>query len=493
MTTTQQQPTPAGTPSAAGTEKTFFGHPRMLFNLFTVELWERFSFYGMQAILAYYMYFEVTQGGLGMEQGLALSLVGAYGGGVYLSTILSAWIADRLFGSERVLFGSAIVVMAGHIALAVLPGATGLAVGLILVALGSGGVKAAAGSLVGSLYARTDTRRDAGFSIFYMGVNIGALVGPLLTGFLQENIGFHFGFGAAAVGMALGLVIYATGRKSLPAEAQQVANPLPAAARAKYAWGTVAGLVVVIALLATGIVNPDNLATVMAGAAIVASLVYFVVLLTSKKVDGTERKRVTAFIPLYIASAAFFALFQQQFTFIAVYSEQRLDRNILGWEMPASWVQSINPVFIIIFAAVFAAFWTKLGDSQPSTPLKFGTALVIIGIAYLAFIPLESLDATPLLALVGILLLVTWAELFLSPIGLSVATKLAPVAFTTQMLALFYLSISLGTTLAGILAGFYTEGNEIPYFVALGGTSIVLGGALAAATPAIKKLMSGVK
>ncbi|GHD11012.1 peptide MFS transporter [Zhihengliuella salsuginis] len=489
MTTTHNPSTPAGKKA----EETFFGHPRMLFNLFTVELWERFSFYGMQAILAYYMYYEVSQGGLALDQGLALSLVGAYGGGVYLSTILSAWIADRVLGSERVLFSSAIVVMAGHVALAVLPGTIGLAAGLILVALGSGGVKAASGSLVGSLYAREDNRRDAGFSIFYMGVNIGGLLGPLLTGFLQTRVGFHFGFGAAAVGMAIGLAIYASGRKKLPAAAQQIANPLPAPQRKKYTWGTLAALAVIIALLASGVVNADNLANTMAGAAVIASAIYFVVILRSKKVDATERKRVTAFIPLYIASAAFWALFQQQFTFIAVYSDKRLDRTLFGWEMPASWVQSINPVFIIIFAAVFAAMWTKMGDRQPSTPLKFGAALVIIGIAYLVFIPLESLDKTPLLALAGILLLCTWAELFLSPIGLSVATKLAPVAFTTQMLALFYLSISLGTTLAGILAGFYTEGNEIPYFLALGGTSIVLGVALAAATPGIKKLMSGVK
>ncbi|RZU63224.1 peptide MFS transporter [Zhihengliuella halotolerans] len=489
MTTTHEPHTPA----VKGAEKSFFGHPPMLFNLFTVELWERFSFYGMQAILAYYMYFSVTDGGLGMEQGLALSLVGAYGGGVYLSTILAAWIADRLLGSERVLFYSAIVVMAGHVALAVLPGAVGLAVGLILVALGSGGVKAAAGSLVGALYTREDTRRDAGFSIFYMGVNIGGLVGPLLTGALQDRIGFHFGFGAAAVGMALGLAIYVSGRKKLPESSHHVANPLPREARKKFGLGALLGLIVIVIAFTTGLVNPANLANTMAIAAVAASALYFVVILRSRKVEAVERKRVVAFIPLYIASAAFFALFQQQFTFIAVYSEQRLDRHIFGWEMPASWVQSINPVFIIIFAAIFAAFWTKLGNRQPSTPLKFGTALVIIGIAYLAFIPLEALDATPLLALVGILLLVTWAELFLSPIGLSVATKLAPVAFTTQMLALFYLSISLGTTLAGILAGFYTEGNEIAYFVALGGTSIVLGIALAAATPGIKKLMSGVK
>lgn len=473
--------------------KTFFGHPRMLFNLFNVEMWERFSFYGMQGILAYYMYFEVSKGGLGLDQGLSLSLVGAYGGTVYLSTIFGAWIADRLFGSERVLFYTAIMIMLGHIALAALPGVVGLTVGLLLVALGSGGLKATATTLVGSLYSEKDTRRDAGFSIFYMGVNIGALIGPLLTGLLQTRLGFHYGFGLAAIGMAIGLTIYALGRKNLPTATHHVTDPLPQNMRVRYGVGVLIGIAVIIVLLTTGIVHADNLATTIAIVVVAASVIYFVVILGSKKVDGTERRRVSAFIPLYIASAAFWALFQQQFTFIAVYSEQRLDRNLFGWEMPASWTQSINPVFIIIFAAVFAGIWTKMGEKQPSTPLKFGGALVVMGIAFLVFIPLNSLEKTPLLALAGILFLFTMAELLLSPIGLSVATKLAPVAFTTQMVALFYLSVSLGTTLAGILAGFYTKGNEIPYFLVLGGVSIVLGIALAASVKPIKALMSGVK
>ena len=474
-------------------EKTFFGHPRMLFNLFSVEMWERFSFYGMQGILAYYMYFEVSKGGLGLDQGLSLSLVGAYGGTVYLSTIFGAWIADRLLGSEKVLFYTGIMIMLGHIALAALPGVVGLTIGLLLVALGSGGLKATASSLVGSLYTEKDPRRDAGFSIFYMGVNIGALVGPLLTGLLQTRLGFHYGFGLAAIGMALGLTIYAFGRKNLPEETHHVTDPLPPKQRVRYGIGALIGLAVVVVLLSTGLVHADNLATMIAVIVIIASIIYFVVILSSKNVNAIERRRVTAFIPLYIASAAFWALFQQQFTFIAVYSEQRLDRNLFGWEMPASWSQSINPVFIIIFAAVFAAIWTKMGDKQPSTALKFSGALIIMGIAFLVFIPLNSLEKTPLLALAGILFLFTMAELLLSPIGLSVATKLAPVVFTTQMVALFYLSVSLGTTLAGILAGFYTEGNEVPYFLTLGGTAIVLGLALMLAVKPIKNLMSGVK
>lgn len=465
----------------------------MLASLFSVEMWERFSFYGMQGILLYYMYFTAAEGGLGIEQGLAAGLVGAYGGGVYLSTILGAWLADRLFGSERVLFGSAIMIMCGHIALALVPGIPGLIAGLVLVGVGSGGLNSNATALVGTLYGEKDDRRDAGFSIFYMGINLGALIGPLVTGWLQESNGFHWGFGAAAVGMALGLAIYALGRNRLPEEAHRVPSPLPASQRSRYGLIFLGIAAALALLLASGVVNAENLAMTVAYAAIGASILYFVLIFASKKVTGTERKRVAAFIPLYIASAAFWALFQQQFTFIAVYSEEKLDRNLFGWEMPAAWVQSINPVFIIVFAGVMAALWTRLGSRQPGSALKFSIGLFVMGLAFLAFIPLAGEGKTPLLALVGILFLFTLAELFLSPIGLSVTTKLAPQAFHTQMVALFFLSVSLGTTLAGILAGLYNPADELPYFVGIGGTGMLLAVGLAAASPAIRKLMGGVR
>ncbi len=477
------------------TRKSFFGHPHMLANLFSVELWERFSFYGMQGILLYYMYFTVTDGGLGIDRGVATGLVGAYGGGVYLSTILGAWLADRLLGSERVLFYSAIMIMLGHISLAVLPDITGLAIGLILVGIGSGGLKANATSLVGTLYEEGDERRDAGFSLFYMGINVGALVGPLITGWLQQGWGFHVGFGAAAVGMAVGLTQYILTRKNLPASAHDVPNPLPSAQYLRWGLISVAALVAIGVLLLTGLVNADNLANVMAGVAIVAAIAYFVLLLTSSQVNATERSRVLSFIPLFIASASFWALFQQQFTVVAIYSEESLDRTFFGWTMPPSWVQSINPVFIIVFSGIFAAVWTKMGSRQPSSPLKFAAGLIVMGVAFLAFIPFAGggPNSTPLLGLVVILFLFTMAELFLSPIGLSVATKLAPKVFRTQMVALFFLSISIGTTLAGILAGYYDRDNEVPYFSFLGGTSIVLGVILAAFVPMLKKAMQGVR
>ena len=487
MSTAQQAP--------ADTRGTFFGHPRMLANLFGVELWERFSYYGMQAILLYYMYFSLADGGLAIDRAVATGLVGAYGGGVYLSTILGAWLADRVLGSEKVLFSSAIMIMLGHVSLALLPGTFGLTVGLVLVGVGSGGLKANATSLVGTLYAEGDDRRDAGFSIFYMGINIGALVGPLVTGALQTSIGFHVGFGAAAVGMAIGLTQYAATRRNLPPEAHHVTNPLPPAQRTRWV-GVALGVVALVAVvLTTGLVDAGNLARVMAGVAIAASVAYVALLLTSARVSATERSRVRSFIPLYLASVGFWALFQQQSTVVAIYAQESLDRTVLGWTMPASFVQSINPVFIIVLAGVFAAVWTKLGPRQPSSPLKFAAGLAVMGLAFLAFIPFSGggPGSTALLALAGILLLFTVAELFLSPIGLSVATKLAPEAFRTQMVALFFLSVSVGTTLAGILAGYYSRDGEVGYFSFIGTTAIVLGVALAVATPAVKRLMAGVR
>src|SRR5690606_26150847 len=225
MTSAPSSPTAPRAPEDAS--KTFFGQPRGLANLFSVELWERFSFYGMQGIVLLYMYFEVADGGLAIDRAVAAGIVGAYGGSVYLFSVLGGWVADRLLGSERTMLGSAVLIMLGHISLALVPGAVGLGLGLALVAVGSGGLKATITNLVGSLYSARDSRRDAGFSIFYMGINIGGLIGPLLTGLAQQQVGFHLGFGLAAIGMAIGLGQYVLGRRYLPESVHDVPNPLP--------------------------------------------------------------------------------------------------------------------------------------------------------------------------------------------------------------------------------------------------------------------------
>ncbi|MEU8242296.1 peptide MFS transporter [Actinoplanes missouriensis] len=474
---------------------TFFGQPRALANLFGVELWERFSFYGMQGILLIYLYYSAADGGLGIDQDTATSIVGAYGGAVYLSTILGAWVADRLLGSERVLFLSAVLVMLGHIALAVLPGLAGVGVGLVLIAVGSGGVKANATSLVGNLYDEHDERRDAGFSLFYLGINLGALAGPLLTGLLQTNAGFHYGFGLAAVGMAVGLVQYTLGRKRMPEAGREVPNPLPARGRPIAALVFAAAAAIVVLAAVTGLLSADRLSNVVVALSVIAAVAYFVIILSSRRITAVERLRVVAFIPMFLASAAFWSLYQQQFTVVTIYSDERLDRSIGGWEMPVSWVQSINPVFIIVLSGVFAALWTRLGDRQPSSPIKFALGTTIMGVAFLLFLPLAGggPNSTPLLALTGILLVFTVAELLLSPVGLSLSTKLAPHAFHTQMVALFFLSVALGTALSGTLAQFYSADDEVVYFGVLGAVAIVLGLALGAAARPISRLMGGVR
>ncbi|MBF9337456.1 peptide MFS transporter [Microbacterium lacticum] len=473
----------------------FFGQPKALANVFGVEMWERFSFYGMQGILAIYLYYSATQGGLGLDQGTALSIVGAYGGAVYLSTILGAWVADRILGAERVLFVSAIVIMCGHIALALLPGFWGVGVGLVLVAIGSGGLKATATSVVGTLYSADDPRRDAGFALFYLGINLGAFAGPLLTGLLQSTLGFHWGFGLAAVGMALGLVQYSFGRKNLPDAAREVPNPLPKERYPMVIGVALVGIAAIVVLVLTGVIRADNLAVIVIIAVIVAAVAYFAVLLTSKRVTSDERSRVWGFLPLFITSVAFWSLYQQQFTVLTVYSDQRLDRNLFGWEMPVSWVNSINPILIILLSGVFAAIWAKLGSRQPSTPVKFGLATMVMGAAFLMFLPFAGggPNSTPLLAIVGILFVFTVAELLLSPVGLSVTTKLAPDAFHTQMVALFFLSVALGTAIAGQLASLYNPDDEVPYFTTLGLIAIAIGVLLLVSVKPVLRLMRGVR
>ena len=471
----------------------FFGQPFALANLFGVEMWERFSFYGMQGILIYYLYYSVSDGGLGLAESSATSIVGAYGGTVYLSTILGGWVADRLLGSERTLFYSAVMIMFGHIALAVLPGLLGVGVGLVLVAFGSGGLKANATSLVGDLYGEHDNRRDAGFSLFYMGINIGAFVGPLLTGLAWDTFGFHAGFGLAAIGMAAGLIQYTLGRKRLHGIGASPSNPLPADQRIKWGAIGVAAIVVVALLSVFGAITASNMSDIVVGVTVIAAIGYFAVILSSKHITTIERRRVVSFIPMFIASAAFWSLFQQQFTTVPLLADTVLDRNLFGWEFPPNWVQSINPIFIIIFAGVFAAVWTKLGDRQPSTPLKFAAGVGIMGLAFLAFVPSLAGNSMPLLALVGILLMFTFAELFLSPAGLSLSTKLAPKNFHTQMVALFFLSVALGSAMAGTLAGYYDQDNPNPFFYSVGGASLAVAVVLLALTPWIKKMMSGVR
>jgi POT family proton-dependent oligopeptide transporter len=471
-----------------------FGHPIGLANLFGVELWERFSFYGMLTILGYYLYYSLTDGGLALPKTTATGIVGAYGGLVYLSTVLGGWVADRLLGMERTVFYGGVVVMCGHIALALLPGLTGVAVGLVFIALGSGALKANASSLLGTLYQEGDPRRDGGFTLFYLGINLGAFIGPLITGLLQTHLGFHYGFGAAAIGMALGLAQYVAFRRNLGDHGRTVPHPLSRSAF----WRTAAAAAVVLALIVvaflTGVITLARLSQVTTGVIVIASISYFAVMLNSPKVDALERTRVRAFIPLFIANAVFWSLFQQIFTVLAVYSDERMNWSIFGWTAPSNWIGSIEPVWIILLSPLFALMWTKLGRRAPTTPRKFAYGVVGMGVAFLLFLPMAATTgrSVPALVVVGIMAVFAVSELMLSPIGLSVTTQLAPNAFRAQMMALYFFSVGLGTALSGVLARYYDADHEVAYFGILGAVAIVVGLIVWVLAPRISRLMEGV-
>jgi POT family proton-dependent oligopeptide transporter len=470
------------------------GHPVGLVNLFGVELWERFSFYGMLTILGYYLYYAVGDGGLGLPKATATGIVGAYGGLVYLSTVLGGWLADRVLGMERTVFYGGVVVMCGHISLAVLPGLSGVAVGLVLIALGAGALKANASSLLGTLYSDGDARRDGGFTLFYLGINLGAFAGPLLTGLLQTRLGFHYGFGAAAIGMALGLTQYVIFRRNLGSHGRTVPHPLSRSAFGRAAAVAGAVLAAIGLGFATGLITLANLSQFTTGLILIASIAYFTAMLTSSRVSALERTRVRAFIPLFIANAVFWSLFQQIFTVLAVYSDERMNWSLFGWTAPSSWIGSIEPVWIILLSPLFAVLWTKLGRRAPTTPRKFAYGVMGMGVAFLLFLAMAGTSgrSVPVLFVAVVMGVFAVSELLLSPIGLSVTTQLAPNAFRAQMMALYFFSVGLGTAMSGVLARYYDPAHEAAYFGIIGATAVVVGAVVWLLAPRVSRLMEGV-
>ena len=371
-------------------QKGFFGHPKGLFTLFFTEFWERFSYYGMRAILVYYMYYEVSNGGLGLDKTVALSIVSIYGSLVYMSGIIGGWLADRVFGTSKAIFYGGIFIMLGHIALAIPGNITLFFVSMILIVIGTGLLKPNVSSVVGDIYPENDNRRDAGFSIFYMGINLGAFISPLIVGSLMKT-SFHLGFGVAAVGMFFGLLIFVlTKKKSLGLAGTQVANPLQPSEK-KRVFSIFAIVAVAIGIL-VAIAIPQGWLTFESFILIVGILgfliptVYFVVMYRSPKTNDVERSRIIAFIPLFLASVVFWAIAEQGSTILAVYADTRTNLNIFGYQISPAFFQSFNPLFIITMAPVFAWLWMKLGDRQPNIPQKFSLGLLFAGLSFIVIL-----------------------------------------------------------------------------------------------------------
>ena len=484
-------------------QKGFFGHPKGLFTLFFTEFWERFSYYGMRAILVYYMYYEVSKGGLGLDQTLALSIMSIYGSLVYMSGIIGGWLADRVFGTSRSVFYGGVLIMLGHIALAI-PGSVALFfVSMVLIVLGTGLLKPNVSSIVGDIYSPEDGRRDSGFSIFYMGINLGAFISPLIVGskVIMET-SFHLGFGIAAVGMFVGLIVFmVTKKKSLGLAGTYVANPLSPSEKKKVY--TIFGIaIVIIAILvaisiSTGLLTFDSFIALVGILGILIPTCYFIVMYRSPKTNEVERSRLVAYIPLFIASVMFWAIQEQGATILANYADTRTKLEFAGITISPAWFQSLNPLFIITLAPLFAWIWLKLGDRQPTIPKKFSFGILLAGVSFLvillpAYFGGPDSLVNPLWLVLSYFICVL-GELCLSPVGLSATTKLAPAAFSAQTMSLWFLSNSAAQAINAQLVKFYTPETEMAYFGTIGGIAIVLSIILFALSPRIQGHMKGIK
>jgi proton-dependent oligopeptide transporter, POT family len=449
-------------------DRRFFGHPRGLSTLFFTEMWERFSYYGIRPLLVLYMTAAVTSGGFGFERSQATSIVGIYAASVYLASLPGGWVADRWLGLQRAVWYGGVFIALGHlaIALSIVFAHSAFFVGLILIVVGTGLLKGNVAALVGGLYPAGGARQDAGFSIFYMGINSGALIAPIITGFLGERVGWHFGFGAAGVAMLIGLAVFRTrsGPTLGPIGRDPSGTPAEQARVRTITLGVAAVLALLVVLGVLGVVrfNPVAIASNMTTVMLSMSALYFLYLFFGAGLTGAEKKRVVVIVVLFIFSMIFWAAFEQSPTSLNLFARDFTDRQLGGWEIPASWFQSIEPFFVVTLAPLMAALWIgleKRGMSL-SSPSKFSFALVIAGIGFFAMLIASNavlasggtLKVSPLW-LVFCFFTHGVGELALSPVGLSSMTNLAPRRLLGQMMGVWYTSIALGNLFAGIVGG----------------------------------------
>lgn len=482
-------------------QKGFFGQPKGLSTLFFTEFWERFSYYGMRAILLFYMYYEVSKGGLGLDPGTAASIMAVYGSLVYMSGIIGGWIADRLIGTRRTIFYGGVLIMFGHIVLSLPAGTTALFISMALIVLGTGLLKPNVSSVVGDLYSDDDRRRDAGFSIFYMSINLGGLLAPLIVGTLGQEVNFHLGFSVAAIGMFFGLIWFAvTQKKSLGLAGTQVPNPLSQDERKKVFGRAGLGLLVIIIFgaltIPTGMLTINVFTILVSVLGVIIPTLYFIFMYRSPKTTGVERSRLISYIPLFIASMMFWGIQEQGSIILARFADERTALNFAGLDIHSSWFQSLNPLFIVFLAPLFAWIWIKLGKKQPSTPKKFSLGLFFAGLSFIIMMIPGMMNGTDTLAsplwLVLSFFFVVLGELCLSPVGLSATTKLAPAAFSAQTMSLWFLSNSAAQAVNAQIVKLYGPDTEIVYFGTIGVLSIGLGAILYLFSPKIQGFMKGV-
>ena len=490
----------------------FFGHPIGLSTLFFTEMWERFSYYGMRAILLLYMTKSLAEGGFAFDEKYAGIIYATYVSSVWYLPLPGGWIADRLLGARRAVLIGAIVIACGHYSMAINSHATFFA-GLVLIACGTGLLKPNISAMVGQLYSEDDKRRDAGFSIFYTGINLGAFLSPIVVGWLAQSAAFrgvisrmgldpnsawHWGFGAAGVGMTLGIIQYLLGQKQLgtvggkpDVKARRAETENGGVDYLTMALAVVGGLVGVALGLHYGYADSGWVSALFPGV-----VGFFAGYLGGilRWLNGDELKRVLVIFILFVFSILFWMTYEQAGSSLTLFADRFTRITILGWQYPSSWFQSVPALFVIIFASVIAGVWQKLGDRQPSSPGKFTIGLFFAGLAFVV-ISLASMVAaggrvSPMW-LILVYFLQTIGELCLSPVGLSTTTKLSPARMVGLMLGVWFLSISIGSYIAGLTTRLF-QGNDTSVLVRgfgiFAGITLVAAIILAVLTPLIKRM-----
>ncbi|MET8633709.1 oligopeptide:H+ symporter [Streptomyces sp. NPDC004074] len=487
-------------PGNPGSEKTFFGHPRGLATLFMTEMWERFSYYGMRALLPLYL---VAPGGLHLSAAGATAIYSVYVSLVYLLALPGGWFADRLLGPRKTVALAGFIIMLGHLTLA-LPSAGTFYAGLGLVAIGSGLLKANISTMVGHLYnGPDDARRDGGFTIFYVGINLGAFAAPLVIGTIGENVNWHLGFALAALGMALGLGQFLLGGRHLSERSNDVPTPLTAeekvsTLRKSALWAAVA--IVFYAIVGfSGVYTLNWLLVPITVAGLVIPVLVIARIKRDKELDRTEQSRMTAYIWFFVAAAVFWMIYDQGGSTLSIFADSSAKNTVFGWDFPVSWYQSVNPVMIMALAPVFAWLWLALNrrGKEPGTAVKFASGLVLVGASFFLFLaPLGIADGghkAAALWLVAIYFVQTVGELTLSPVGLSVTTKMAPAKYASQMMGVWFLAVTAGDATTGLLSIAGVDLNTTGIVTLEAAVAVLAGVAVLMYRKKVKELMGDVR
>jgi POT family proton-dependent oligopeptide transporter len=465
---------------AKPSEKSFFGHPAGLSTLFFTEMWERFSFYGIRPLLVLFMSAAILDGGFGFDRRTASAIVGIYGFSVYLASLPGGWIADRWLGLRRSIWWGGVLIAIGHlcIALSSVFAKPAFFLGLVFIVMGTGLLKPNISASVGDLYPEGGARRDAGYSIYYMGINLGAFAAPLITGALGERVGWHFGFGAAGVGMLLGLITFRLRAASTLGSIGLAPSASPEEQRRvrliTFVGVGVIFLTVILASVGTLAVNPVSLAERMSVIVASMALLYFAYLFFFAGLTSKEKKGVAVIVVLFVFATIFWAAFEQAPTSLNLFARDFTDRVVFGWEMPTTWLQAANSFFVVTLAPVFAWLWVSLAkrNLELSSPAKFSFGLVLTGLGFQVMVIAANQVIggggngvrVSMLWLVFSYFLQTLGELSISPVGLSSMTKLAPPRFVGQMMGVWFMASAIGNLIAGLVGGHVNPENlqEMP-------------------------------